>query len=427
MMTTNEIEQLQIQIQDVLGKYKANKGTTAYNEQLNSFELRNSCFGEFPVDLFGLNCNLRFVECSFNNFKYPNEANNKLTFENCTFNKEVLLKTEEYLSVFQMIGCTFKDKVIIETHFRENAYFDNSIFCKDIDLMNAEVDKILSLQGVQLEGFIKVSSSLFERIDFVKLANTECDFEFKDINKLEEKSVDNYRIYKDSYRSIKCLLIKQQNFIYAQFHKKYELYFYEKEVKQILDNQKSYSKDKKLSLSKRMQYYVEYIQLLFYRHTSDHHTNLLKVWHSLLVVIGIFGLLSGVIIVGFDYLCLDFFDWNVHSLIKVYDVHIKHFTLTHIFWVLRLNFLLLIAFIALFLSSIFSNIARMILICLSYCVAIGILISSPKYLIPAMGIFTDKRAMFDPISAIGGVYTILFGLMLYSLIKTARKNSIMPS
>lgn len=47
---------------------------------------------------------------------------------------------------------------------------------------------------------------------------------------------------------------------------------------------------------------------------------------------------------------------------------------------------------------------------------------SPKILIPAMGIFTDKRAMLDPLSVLGGIYTIIFGFVAFSFIKTIRKK-----
>ncbi|MBF7043449.1 hypothetical protein IY888_00675 [Campylobacter volucris] len=55
------------------------------------------------------------------------------------------------------------------------------------------------------------------------------------------------------------------------------------------------------------------------------------------------------------------------------------------------------------------------------------MIISPKILISAIGIFTDKRALLDPLSAIGGIYTLLFAFVVYSFIKTIRKNSIAPS
>lgn len=191
--------------------------------------------------------------------------------------------------------------------------------------------------------------------------------------------------------------------------------------------------------------------LLFYRYTSDHHTDLLRIWHNLLIVIGIFWFLSDVIIAGFGCYYIGLCDLNAHILIKAYNIHIKHFILTHQYWALGINLAIWIIFVGLFLASVCSVrligirailmlkgerlstifrligvIIRVILICLSYPAAIFILLASPKYLIPAIGFFTDKRAMLEPLSVIGGIYTIFFALMLYSLIKTARKNSIIP-
>lgn len=70
---------------------------------------------------------------------------------------------------------------------------------------------------------------------------------------------------------------------------------------------------------------------------------------------------------------------------------------------------------------------RKFFIIISYAITLSVLVVSPKILIPAMGFFTDKRAILDPLSAIGGIYTIVFGFVVFSFIKTIRKNSIVPS
>lgn len=141
---------------------------------------------------------------------------------------------------------------------------------------------------------------------------------------------------------------------------------------------------------------------------------------------GIFGILSSGVIVAFDYGYLKFCDFSAHSLIEMYNAHINHFVLTHSYEMLGMNALLFMLFIGLFMLGVLWDRARVIGICISYCVTILLFAASPKYLIPAIGIFTDKRSMLDPLSVIGGIYTIVFAFMLYSFIKTARKNSIIP-
>ncbi|HEC1772459.1 TPA: pentapeptide repeat-containing protein, partial [Campylobacter lari] len=70
---------------------------------------------------------------------------------------------------------------------------------------------------------------------------------------------------------------------------------------------------------------------------------------------------------------------------------------------------------------------RKFFITISYVITFFIMVTSPKILIPAMGIFTDKRVILDPLSVLGGIYTIVFGFVVYSFVKTIRKNSIVPS
>ncbi|WP_034583992.1 hypothetical protein [Helicobacter pametensis] len=90
------------------------------------------------------------------------------------------------------------------------------------------------------------------------------------------------------------------------------------------------------------------------------------------------------------------------------------------------NFVLALVFIGLFLGVVWEH-SRTLLIILGYGVVSMFFIISPKYLVPAMSFFDSKKALLDPICTLGGLYTLLFGFLAYSFIKTIRKNSIIPS
>ena len=147
------------------------------------------------------------------------------------------------------------------------------------------------------------------------------------------------------------------------------------------------------------------------------------------------------------------------SLKYFYDANIKNFIQNNTACVVGLNFFIVLLFLTLFIlliiHTIFDaqliNLAKRLkqknhLVCIIYIKLIRftkclrqlftlllcilpfvILVSSPKFLVPAIGLFTDNRSPFDPLSTIGAVYTILSAIMLFSLIKTMRKNSIVPN
>ena len=330
------------------------------------------------------------------------------------FMQDVSFQECEFEDNFSAMGCNFhKDILFDKAEFQRFFIASKSIFHKQVSFWNAKFSEIPNFSGV---GFIECN--------LVNFVNTKIKKDsFGDLVQLTEnetghleqnKAQSIIKDLRDSYRAVKNSLIRQNNLLDASNWHKLELYT--KEIE--LDSKKPniFSRD-----------WIDKLVLRFYRHTSDHHTDLLRIWHSLLIVVGIFGILSSGVIVVFDYLYLKLLNFDAHSLIEIYNAHIKHYVLTHSYPMLGINALLLIGFVVLFMLNIWCSKVRVVEIFLSYCVAILLFVSSPKYLIPAIGIFTDKRSMLDPLSMIGGIYTILFALMLYSLIKTARKNSIVPS
>lgn len=385
-----------------------------------------------PTCNFGIcqKYNIVFMGCVFESEIYDGHSNgteyNEVCFKQCKFFKKFDLSCHNITihNQFIMQDCTFEKEVAINANFKCNVYFNNSTFHDYADFHECKFEKVACFYGATFEKVPNFSQAIFK--GNLNLVNTNLNFYFEDVEKKikeeysnhigteKEKFLDKFaNDFRDSFRLFKNALIKENNLLDAANHHRIELYC--KEIELESKKPKIFSKD-----------WIDKWILKFYRHTSDHHTDLLKIWHSLLIVVGIFGILSSGVIVAFDYGYLKFCDFSAHSLIEMYNAHINHFVLTHSYQMLGMNALLFMLFIGLFILSVLWDRARVIGICISYCVMIFLFAASPKYLIPAIGIFTDKRSMLDPLSVIGGIYTIVFAFMLYSFIKTARKNSIIP-
>lgn len=340
--------------------------------------------------------------------------------------------------------CEFKDRVYFTNcEFNGNVFFNHAVFEKYADFHESIFNGVVSFynaefkyapnfstcvfQNLQATNFINVK---IEGLDFGKIKEFIDEYENDDTyNKEIEFLQDSKEIEgitnihkiryasnaRDSFRTIKNVLIANNNLLDASTWHKLELYAKEIELK--------LQKPCLLTAPKK---WCDLWQLKLYRKTSAHHTDLLESIKSLLIVIGIFGVLSCVVIVGFSLYC-DFWDWNPHILTKCYDKYIKCFLANHYCWALFINFVLFGVFIGIFIVTILYQNVRKLAFYLSCVITLALFIASPKYLIPPIEIFTDKRMLLDPLSVVGGVYSILFGFMLYSFIKTARKNSIIPN
>ncbi|MBF7049650.1 hypothetical protein IY889_07890, partial [Campylobacter volucris] len=117
--------------------------------------------------------------------------------------------------------------------------------------------------------------------------NTNLDFTFDKLqeniynqNNIHLNSKIEYRAndFRDSFKTFKNALVKDNNLLDASKFHKYELYC--KEIELLAKKDKT-SKEK-----------IDLLQLVFYRKLCDHHTDLLKVFHNLLIVFMLFGIFS---------------------------------------------------------------------------------------------------------------------------------------
>ncbi|EAL1246010.1 pentapeptide repeat-containing protein, partial [Campylobacter coli] len=347
-------------------------------------------------------------------------------FSNCHFKNEVYFKNNEFKQVF------FRN-----SKFNDNVYFNNSIFNDYTDFNECEFEKTTSFYGVTFEKTPNFSQVIFK--GNLNAINAKLNFTFDDLqqrikqectsyesqrttkkagvipNLYQEKSLDKFaNDFRDSFRTFKSALIKDNNALDASNFHKYELYCKEIELKN-----KKYKtlKDK-----------MDKWQLIFYRKLCDHHTDILQSLNSLILVIGIFVISSVAMVVGFSYslgykpilehwyFSLDFYNHHINSIIQ-----------DNCLLMIFVNLMILFIYLGLVGFALCLKYMREFFIIISYVITLLVLAVSPKILIPAMGIFTDKRAMLDPLSVFGGIYTIIFGFVAFSFIKTIRKNSIVPS
>ncbi|EAL6039780.1 pentapeptide repeat-containing protein [Campylobacter coli] len=403
--------------------YEHNQNKTAIEEQRIiqcSYDDLLYLFKTYP---------LIFNHCIFDykiDKKTPIEQIKKLSFLNCNFKKEVYLNFQECLDSFQMDNCVFEDRVTIKGKFNDNVYFNNSIFKNYADFHECEFEKTANFYGVRFNKTPNFSQAIFRGNLNAVNANLNFTFddlqerikqEYEDFNKNIEnkKSLDKFaNDFRDSFRTFKNALIKDNNLLDASNFHKYELYC--KEIE--LENKKDKTlKDK-----------IDKWQLFFYHKLCDHHTDILQSLNSLILVIGIFVLSSVVMVFGFNYslgykpilehwyFSLDFYNHHINSIIQ-----------DNYLFVVKVNFAMLFSYLILVGFALCLKCIRGFFIIISYAITLSVLVVSPKILIPAMGFFTDKRAILDPLSAIGGIYTIVFGFVVFSFIKTIRKNSIVPS
>ncbi len=355
-----------------------------------------------------------------------------LSFENCEF----LEKIDFYSRKIHIDYAIEIKDCIIHKEFRMdnkivnvNLYFNNSTFKDYVDFHESKFNQTACFYGVTFEKVPNFSQTIFN--GNLNLVNSKLNFGFKECKEAVENELDRRTIitsipnakfpvlyevandFRDSFRIFKSSLIKDNNLLDASNYHKIELYF--KEIELDSKNPKFFSKE-----------WIDLWQLRFYRLTSNHHTDLLKSFNSLIVLIGIFVLFGLGIVVGFNK-CLGFYDSNPHAMIEFYNAHIKNAVINDKYIAFGFNAFLSIAFMFLFCICQICGIVRKIALWICYLLTFAMLISSPKYLIPAIGIFTDRQILLDPLAINGSLYTIFFGFMIYSFIKTLRKNSIIPA
>ncbi len=313
--------------------------------------------------------------------------------------------------------------------------------------------------------------------------------EYKDFNETKEKKpLDKIaNDFRDSFRNFKNALIKDNNLLDASKFHKYELYCKEIELNSN-DTLLKYERDEvfdKLSLYLKQK--VDWCLLLFYRKLSDHHTDLLKVLNNFFILIAVYyvyiitntklleekDIISSFIksfsfygddkivavakVLPLSYLLLLFFSPIVIFLASLYYttkqkreiifekiktkfqrclltasvfivICLMLFVINSSFFIPLIKIVIFcgVFFLAIYINSLY---LRYYFAISSYIVFSIVIVHYPIILNPLIGkILNDKIKIEDPLTlVITFAYTVLMFLVLFSLQKTARKNSIVPS
>nr|WP_251821721.1 pentapeptide repeat-containing protein [Campylobacter jejuni] len=493
---------------------------------------------------------LVFINCHDNQDKkitsldlQENKFEGYLFIKNCAIEKINLWKNK-FKNRCYFMDCEFgykqdKDNQVklnfSNIHFEYNAYFNNSEFYNYADFHECEFDDIACFYGVRFEKTANFYGVRFEKtanfygVKFDKtpnfsqaifkgnlnVVNTNLNFtfddlqerikqEYEDFNKNIEnkKPLDKFaNDFRDSFRIFKSALIKDNNLLDASNFHKYELYCKEIELKQNWDKKGENVKnttDLEKNVS-RIRDFMDFLLLGFYRKLCDHHTDFLKVFNNLILLIALYALF----IFGFTWLHDDkledtrailtlfgffdkfrlyfdiistifvvfgcgFFVWKLNSYENKNNVSKKQNInfiyiigdflnlikslffasfIPCVFYVLFLLFgfflnlgkdfgyslLINTLFVSLYICLVYTKslfFGRYVVLIFSYIGFIIMLIKQPNIIHPLIGKIaneSDKFFNYPSLIVLNILYTILLALVLFSLQKTARKNSIVPS
>lgn len=299
----------------------------------------------------------------FNNSTFNDKALFKRTvFKRDFFGKNIFFKKECHFNGVTFKGdCTFSHSVFNdEANFKDakffkSTYFNRSIFNKKALFCSAIFKNIINFYFSIFKNVVNFSSCVFEKANFVNMIGVDVsNLTIEHLEKHitfnnEEGYIPSYRKIqecqnlKDSFRTIKDVLISQNNTIEAiQWHK-LELYMSELEIKykrkindleQEMQGKDFAQQDEKeydtlkhaLLVNKANQtknIYNEY-QLKVYRLTSDHHSDLSKIFFFTLSMLGLYMFLVSLLAFIIDGYATSFnfalFDENIFQLIvQVFD------------------------------------------------------------------------------------------------------------
>ncbi|EAK9908344.1 hypothetical protein A0I57_03830 [Campylobacter lari] len=426
---------------------------------------------------------------SFNSVKIKS----KISFEFSSFNEKfefIVFNSLKDNLIFNGINFKKAKFNFLENNTNEGIKITNSNFTEMLEIENINIGESdfqnIVFGGIVIFNEINQTNKIQKKANFINCTfsnqfNIKHDHIQYDYNELKEKNkntYDEFLNFRDLFRKLKSNRIAHHNLIDASELRAQELYARELELK--------YKENKNLKEK------IEQYQLFFYRKLCDHHTDLLKVFHNLLIIIMLFSVFSFALdkfkqpsiennakyhIVQVDtnesYIfkehnktTYNFLSLNIEQEFKNLDNLLSK---TEIYF--SLGFVLLVTFVALlnkkylwllllpffvgvvycigfpisiithfmiivlfactfvFIMVFDSKPERFLFVGVSYIVCIFTLLAKPSLMLPVFGSFLEKdtNATYPLLLSLSVVYFILVALVIFSLQKTARKNSIVPS
>ena len=213
--------------------------------------------------------------------------------DNCIFNYKVDLSHSYFKSDVLFSNCEFGAEVDVEKTidlssitFNGNAKFDESVFNHFVAFHTTSFKATASFYKCKFNTIPNFSPADFNgilNINNVIWGKKKKGFEYDNVEKLVEKAynsndtMENVINLRSSFSGMKHKLIEQDNLLDAQNFHKAELYCKEIELKKVK--------------SRSTKEWVEWMLLLLYRKTSDHHTDLNRILHIMLMVIVSYGVM----------------------------------------------------------------------------------------------------------------------------------------
>ncbi|ENX6598778.1 pentapeptide repeat-containing protein [Campylobacter jejuni] len=473
---------------------------------IDKISINNCKFKQISINNH-IDGNIEFQKCEFNDF-------NLYGFSNATIKGTFTFDFCEIKEKVNFMNFEFENKVSFKmSKFKDNIYFNNAHFKDYVDFHECEFEKIACFYGVRFNKTPNFSQAIFRGNLNAVNANLNFTFddlqerikqEYEDFNKNIEnkKSLDKFaNDFRDSFRTFKNALIKDNNLLDASNFHKYELYCKEIELKQNWDKRGENVKnttDLEKNVS-RIRDFMDFLLLGFYRKLCDHHTDFLKVFNNLILLIALYALfvfgftwlhddkledtrailtlfgffdkfrlyfdiISTIFVVfgcGFFVCKLDSYEkknnvskkQNINFIYIIGDflnliksllfasfipcVFYVLFSLFGFFLNLGKDFgyslLINTLFVSLYICLVYTKslfFGRYVVLIFSYIVFIIMLIKQPNVIHPLIGKIaneSDKFFNYPSLIVLNILYTILLALVLFSLQKTARKNSIVPS
>ncbi|EAH8835593.1 pentapeptide repeat-containing protein [Campylobacter jejuni] len=316
------------------------------------------------------------------NFNFEENSIQNISICNNLFTKEAYFNANSFNYECIFFKNSFENLSFYEANFEKSFIFFQNIIKGNLNAINAN----LNFTFDNLEEKIEQEYQEFN----------------KNKKKEDKKSLDKFaNDFRDSFRTFKNALIKDNNLLDASNFHKYELYCKEIELK----NKKG----------KTFKDVVDRWQLLFYRKLCDHHTNLILNLKWFIVIVGfftsiLFGLRYG------DGNLMQFFNKDSDLLKMLKNIlNIKALNDSNATYLI-----LLYSFIGLFFVRTFFIFYYLVIFILMLAI-------SPYNLFTMINfaIRHETNSFLENIIII--IYTLSIVLIIFSLQKTARKNSIVPS
>lgn len=333
-------------IADIAEKLNIQKDKISYIEHSDLFQI-NDCVIPVIADNIKVfqEYNLYFYRCTIPNLILEITIKS-LEFKMCCFESSFIIRNnfDGYISIQDSIfekdfGIFWVKKEIYKINVCKNIFKDVSIFENKILNFNFEEN---SIQNISIcnnlftkEAYFNANSfnyeciffkNSFENLSFyeanfeksfiffqntikgnLNAINANLNFTFDNLeekieqeyeefnkNKKEEdqKSLDKFaNDFRDSFRTFKSALIKDNNALDASNFHKYELYCKEIELKESWNKLKKVDIDEDIDQNnKNYSKLMDFLLLGFYRKLCDHHTDFLKVFNNLILLIALYAL-----------------------------------------------------------------------------------------------------------------------------------------